>query len=458
MFNNFLATLNHLLGKYSINDPTTQDLVVNVPIPQQGLLKYAVKDMAPSPKNINESRSLGCHISIGNCLNVLQKQAPAPVTKWSAVPVLQVFPAAGVEMNAYYDRRSLRFFYYNYRGKNVYFSDSSDIVTHELGHAFLDAMRPDFWSVQSLEVWSFHEAFSDITAMFNLMNYDIVIKKVLAETKGNLLVSNTISRLAEEVGMLIRSVTKDNSYLTNALRDPAVEQFKYVNPSRLPAETTNNALAAECHSFGRVFSNAWYNIFVRIFNHHISLKNDPTTAFKTARDASFSIMIQAIPMSARTVNYYSSIAKSMVSMAKSKSPKYAEIVKSVFVEWNILSPSDVQSLSNTSWKKVISGLNKEDVVFKNSKVTVVCVKDKKFIPVGDLPMASSLSEGNFEVEVASDSYYEFDNKGKLTNEILPSDADMKAEAAMCVLAISDKIGKNKMWKIENNRLIRNFIS
>ncbi len=44
-------------------------------------------------------------------------------------------PAAGADMNAYYDRRSLRFFYYNHRGRNVYFGDSADIVAHELGHA-----------------------------------------------------------------------------------------------------------------------------------------------------------------------------------------------------------------------------------------------------------------------------------------------------------------------------------
>ena len=130
----------------------------------------------------------------------------------------------------------------------MYFADSSDIVTHELGHAMLDAMRPDFWSVQALEVWSFHEAFSDIVAMFNLMSYDVALNKMIVETKGDLSVSNSVSRLAEEVGILIRNVTRDPLHLPNALRDPAVEVFKYEEPATLPAETSNNKLAAECPS------------------------------------------------------------------------------------------------------------------------------------------------------------------------------------------------------------------
>jgi hypothetical protein len=453
------SSLAHLLSRYTVNDPSTPDLVIDCEIPKVGFLKYAVKDMAPTPSNDNEKRAANCHISIGNCIENIQKHLKSPIKNWSATPVLQVYPAAGPDLNAFYDRRSLRFYYYNFKGKNVYFSDSSDIVTHELGHAMLDAMRPDFWSVQALEIWSFHEAFSDIVAMFNLMSYDVALNKMLAETKGNLTASNSVSRLAEEVGVLIRNVTRDPSYLPNALRDPAVEVFKYENPSRLPKETSNNRLAAECHSFGRVFSNAWYQIFVRMFNYHVSIGNDPMSAIRTARDFSFSILAQAVPGSARVVNYYASIAKSMIVVAKSKNPEYARIMKQVFVEWKIMDEAEVRTLSGPSWKDIVGQLRKNDIVVKNSKATSVVMRNDATLKVSELPIISNLSsKEDFEIEVPSDSYYEFDEHGRLTFEIKPSDEEIKSSAALCLESIASSIGKNAEWSVEDGRLMRQKIS
>lgn len=460
LFNRAISAISSpITAKLNINDSTTPDLVLNQPLPSAGFLKYTVKDMTTAPKNTAQSRALSNHILIGNCLKLMNAQASAPVKKWAFAPVLQVIPDAGIDMNAYYDRVSLKFFRYNYRGKFVYFADSADIVTHELGHAFLDAMRPDFWSIQALEIWSFHEAFSDVTAMFNIMNYDKAIQKVLDSTSGDLSKSNVISRLAEEVGALLRLLTKDSRYLSNALRDPAIENFKYVNPANLPSSAPNNALAAEEHSFGRVFSNAWYQIFTRIYNLRVSLGDSPLVAFKTSRDVSYSIMIQAVPMSARVPNYYSSIAKSMVAVAKSKDQRYAEIVKSVFVEWNILSANEAQILNSISYRDLVSGLKKEDVVFKNSKVTIVKVSEKKELKTSDLSLLGSLGlKEDLKFEVASDSYYEFDKKGLLVDQITASEEEVRNAAQQCILNISDSIGESKMWKVEENRLVRRFIS
>ena len=66
------SDIAHLLNKFSINDPTTPDLVIDAQIPPVGVLKYAVKDMNPIPKSINETRAVNCHISIGNCIKNVQ--------------------------------------------------------------------------------------------------------------------------------------------------------------------------------------------------------------------------------------------------------------------------------------------------------------------------------------------------------------------------------------------------
>lgn len=152
-----VADVTKAMGSIPLNDPTTPSLSAGLEVPRMGALKYQVQGLSMEPESQNEVRSLNCHVSIGNCINALQPLMRKPLHNWAATPVLEVLPAAGSDMNAYYNRRSLKFFYYNHKGRNFYFGDSVDIITHELGHAVLDAMRPDFWSVQSLEIWSFHE-------------------------------------------------------------------------------------------------------------------------------------------------------------------------------------------------------------------------------------------------------------------------------------------------------------
>lgn len=457
--NKIKSNLLNSIYNFQINDPTTPDLSVSGALPTIGHLKFVVKDMTTQPKRPNELRAANCFFTVGNCISNTQNLLTTPIKKWASCNTLQINPSAGADLNAYYDRSSIKLFYYNFNNKNFYFGDSADVVTHELGHALLDAMRPDFWSVQSLEIWSFHEAFSDILAIFNLMSYDEALIKVLQETKGNLHLSNSVSRLAEEVGFLIRSITKDSSYLNNALRDPAIENFKYIEPSSLPKEAPNNKLAAECHSFGRVFSNAWYNIFVRIFNLHVSKGDSQIVAIKKARDISFSSLAQAIPSSPRVPNYYCAIAKCMVATASAKDIEYGKIAKEVFKEWSIINDESLRILSDTSWKTIISSLKKDDVVFKNKNSTIVSVKNNSKITVSDLPILfkSSDTDEDFSIEVANDSFYEFDNKGILVGEMRPNEEQIKNHAAQCVLQIQNSIGKDKMWKIENGILVRNFI-
>lgn len=454
------SIINHA-GGYLLNDPTTPNLSEIMPNPSKGPLDFHVDGMPQdpdNPQNSIERRSSNCHFVIGGCLNNIQQHCKAPVRNWASTPNLAVFPAAGREMNAYYDRRSLKFFYHPHAGKNVYFSDSADIVTHELGHAFLDALRPDFWSVQSLEIWSFHEAFSDIVAMFNLMSYDKAITTALEQTGGKLEESNVISRLAEEVGRMIRDVTDDPSYLPNALRDPAMEHFNYADPATLPPEAPNDMLASECHSFGRVFSGAWYAIFVDFFKMHLE-SSDPVSAFKSARDSAFSILMHAIPASPRVDKYYSSIAKSMLIVGRNKNERYGEIVSRVFKERNILKNHeiDLRSMSDVRYK-VISLLSRKDSVLKTEKSTLICLKSTRFLRLSDLPLASAMSvEDSVSIEVPYDTYYEFDGAGEVVDVFQPNDTESRAAAAASLLKIANDIGPGKMWDVRAGVLKRQFI-
>lgn len=457
-FSKLIAGLGHMLGRFPINDPTTPALAADIAFPDMGPLKYAVQGLSLNPSNPNEVRSLNCHIQLGHCINSTQRLLRKPLQGWSATKLLQVMPAAGADMNAYYDRRSLRFFYYNHRGRNVYFGDSADIVAHELGHAILDAMRPDFWSVQALEIWSFHEAFSDIIAVFNLLNYDAAVDAVLEETGGDLRRSNHASRLAEEVGRLIRDVTGDPSYMGKALRDPAVERFHYVAPSTLPKEARNDRLAAECHSFGRVFSAAWYEALVRVYEHEVRSGKSSHEALKAARDACFSIVLAGAEASPRVNNYYEAAARCMVSVAANHSESHSRIFSEVFSEWKITSPDSIRPLSSRSWSEVVAGLKRSDRVVKTRSGAVVSVREPSRIRVSDLPLMSSLSVPEYtEIEVAADAYYEFDTQGNLVAEIVSDPHSAAEEASECMSYVVGEMEPEGMWEIRNGLVSRRLI-
>jgi hypothetical protein len=438
---------------YLINDPSTPHLSAKVTLPQVELLKFQVKNFSTNPKNYKEQQALNCYVTIGNCINYVQKNAKNHIKKWASTSSLQIIPQAGKDLNAYYDRTNLKFFYYPIRGKTMSTADSSDVVAHELGHALLDAVRPDFWSVQALEIWSFHEAFSDIVSIVSIMQYDNVLNDVLSKSL-DISKSNEISRLAEEFGTLIyHLVGHKNKNLPNCLRDPAIQKFKYVDPSFLPQESLDDELCAECHSFGRVFSAAWYEIFANIYKLELK-KNSPIQALKNARDISFSTLMQAIPNSPRVVQYYSAIAKSMVNVAKIKHPEYAQIINEIFIDWNIIKP--IKFLSNTEYKDVIYNLSKNDEVIKNSKHTLIRIVNNKTIKLNNISILSNNKLNNVEIEVPADKYYEFDSNGNLVDEIEDSEDQINNSISICVKEVEKSIGK--MWVINDGKLVRKYIS
>ena len=114
-----------------------------------------------------------------------------------------------------------------------------------MGHGILDTLRPDLWSAVAMEIWSFHESFGDIMAIISALQYDEVINYTLSETSNNLSLSNTVTKLAEELGIAIYNVYNGASWgaPNNALRDASVD-FNYVRPSLLPSDGIHFSLEA----------------------------------------------------------------------------------------------------------------------------------------------------------------------------------------------------------------------
>lgn len=445
---------------YQINDASTPDLRIRLSLPAQPspmTIKVQGFRGATSDWGSPDADASGCYVTVAKSLEYTQAQAQKP-SNWAAVKVLDVVPRAGKQMNAYYDRRALKFFYEpNPRTKKmVYLCESTDIVAHELGHAVLDAMRPDFWQVSALEIWSFHEAFADINALVATMQFDAALDKALQETGGNLRKPNVLSMLAEEVGAALG--------LKDGLRN-ALNNFKYVVPETLPTNAPYDKLCAECHSFGRVFLGAWYELMVSMYEQHKQQGMESKKALIKARDVAYGLMVQAIPQSPRVPKYHEGIAKLMVSLAPKE---YHDIVRNTFVARQLIAPQ-VKALSSVHWNdfKVLQEDTKQGRAFvasaNNSKF--VTVPGKRSMTLGTrLPgdftalTAGGYNLANVEVEVASDKYYEFDPSGNLVDQYEPHEDEI-AEAAKTALSSIVSIGpyEDTMWEVKDGKLCRTYI-
>lgn len=443
MFKSLLEYLTSFI--YQINDPTTPDLKTEVQIPaKQEKLKYTVMGFEK-----NNPKSINCYINLGVSIRYFEKIVETKLNKWSVVRNLNVNPLAGNDLNAYYDRLNLKFFYAKppNKSKVIYTVDSADIVSHELGHAILDAMRPDIWSIQSLEIWSFHEAFSDIFATATIMQYDVILNKVLRDTNEDLSKSNDISKLAEELG---------NAIYGKSLRDLSIK-FYYQDPSSLPNNGSEDELHAECHSFGKVFSSAWYQILVDIFKYYKLKNKNSLECLQNARDTSFSLFVNSIENIPKTHKFYEAAAYSMLNKSKNNKDIY-EIVKKVFVEWKLIKEIKILSNEEINLKRFI-GISKFDKSYKPFEKEGNIVIWKKINDFVLLPGLNSLNSQNFKVQCALDSYYIFDKNENLINYFESNVQQSKSDALNCVEQITknNNLGSNKMWVLKKNKLVRNFI-
>ena len=277
---------------YLLNDPTTNTAIKVVMPPATTDLVYSVQPTKPTA--LSDCVYVTLNKSIRYATGVIAKTRD-PLAHWAAVKRLTAYPLYGKDVNAYYDRKGLKFFYAPdpVTGQTIFTAASTDVVAHELGHALLDCLHPDFFDVQSLEIWAFHEAWADTNAIMLLLQFDEIVQYALQETGGDLRKSNVISRLAEQLALVIYHYQggKDNPQL--ALRD-AVNDFKYADPTSLPEDGPDEDLLSECHSFGRVFLGSWYEMFCSIYEQEKKGGRAPLDAVHTARDTAYEYLVRAV--------------------------------------------------------------------------------------------------------------------------------------------------------------------
>lgn len=240
------------------------------------------------------------------------------------------------DLNAYYDRNGLHFFHSEVAGVagvTVFSGESPDVVCHELGHAILDAVRPQLWDVSAHEVAAFHEAAGDISAIHSALQLESIRDALIAETRGKIDRSTRISRLAEQLAWAIRQV-RPETVEANCLRN-AANSFFYRDPIDLPPSAPATSLSSEPHSFARIFVGAYLRALAGMAATHAPVTADKL--LEVSRDAG-QIFVDAVIASPIVTSYYSQVAAHMLDADLVRfGGRYRVALKTAFVRQGILS-------------------------------------------------------------------------------------------------------------------------
>jgi hypothetical protein len=177
--------------------------------------------------------------------------------KYEYVQRLRIYPHALRARNAYYspDRAALLFGYFPAEsraidstapGTLVFGCLSADIVAHEMTHALLDGYMRGYREPSNPDVGAFHEAFADICALFQHFQISDLVRREIANARGDLGAAGLLGGLAKQFG--------EGSSKSGPLRD-------YLHPS---ADITYQG-SFEVHARGSLLVSAVYESFLAIF-------------------------------------------------------------------------------------------------------------------------------------------------------------------------------------------------
>lgn len=321
--------------EYLPNDPGTPDLVEAIPVPKlpqpsPEITVVGMRPGIPTAKGSPEHQAAQVYAAMAFALKVAQGALPVPLKTWAVVGNLVAIPRAGEQLNALYDRSSLRFFHWTNRQTNkvAYTCESADVVSHEAGHAILDAIRPELWNMQSLEVSAFHESFGDCLALLSTLQHRSVVARVLRETSGDLKLSNSATRIAEELGHGIHLAGGVAG--PTALRD-AVNPFCYQPPEELPERAPADRLSRDPHRFGLVFLGAFWDMVVELYRHALGFRKNPEDAIADARTRAAKLLFIAAAKAKARPKFLASVARAMVAAEdQTFGGQYTSMLKGVF--------------------------------------------------------------------------------------------------------------------------------
>ena len=210
-------------------------------------------------------------------------------------------------LNAYYDGLGVRFFDFDIGAETILSGISTDTVSHEVGHALLDSVRPELFQSMLPEVNAFHEAFGDCVAMLT----------ALADADTRVTVLRATPDLSQP-----NFVEAGSEYLSDAIRRQfgnvspskprrALNDYQWQLPSTLPAgdfQDPPELLSREAHSFSRVFTACFYDLIRSLFT---SAPAQDEAALAAAAVTAGRLLVAAAGSTPETARYFQGIGRAM---------------------------------------------------------------------------------------------------------------------------------------------------
>jgi hypothetical protein len=192
-------------------------------------------------------------------------------------------------------------------GDIIYTSQNEDVVTHEAGHAFLDIIRPDFYSQQRFQTLAIHESFGDLTCLFYHLSDQKNRIQGLEETKGDLSLPSFLSLIAEPL-----SKGTKHGELRNLLNDKKMGQTE-----------------CEQHDLSNVFSAVIYELLKELYNTlRVRSSQDLEKLLDEVQSALRRLLLQSLIEISYSNPSFSDIGKHMKERAKG----YKILVETNFAE------------------------------------------------------------------------------------------------------------------------------
>lgn len=239
------------------------------------------------------------------------ERVAGPLRDWqNRSRVLDLHPNRAVGLEANYDRSSVSFYHWQAHGMTTFTGASTDAVSHEIGHAILDAVRPDLWNSFYSEVAAFHEGFADCITLLVAL-FDNKVAKALVDTAASPDGALGNGNLAEQVAESVAAAFKASFGAHHPASRPRQlkNTLQWSIPTTLPRNPTATNLSREPHSFGRVITGCFYDTIDNVFRAQAT---HTVKALQKATETVGALLAAAVTNVPEDLRFYRAIGRGMI--------------------------------------------------------------------------------------------------------------------------------------------------
>ncbi len=214
--------------------------------------------------------------------NGMLLDGPAELGTRSFVQRLRVYPHAIRDANAFYSpqKQALLFGYFpapqrktnspttdgHFPGGWVFTCLSHDIIAHETTHALLHGMHPHYTEPTHPDTLAFHEAFSDLVALFQHFTFREVLQNQIARTRGDLSSQSLLGELAQQFGQAIGQ----HGALRSAIGEWVIDKDSRRTWQALEPDPEVIRRTLDPHGRGAILVAAVFDAFLAVYSTRIA--------------------------------------------------------------------------------------------------------------------------------------------------------------------------------------------